>query len=255
MATAQGHTLPTGPTEMECDACGATIALPPGALTAACSYCRSAYTLDQDQGGQRIRLEAILPFRVDGPAVLESLRLWLLKERKTQPVQVTRRRGIYLPFWLFSFLAPEVNRRRRVSRQRYTQKVAPTIVSAGRMLPAGADGVLDSFDLGSLAPFDPAYLADWEAGTVQVSLAEASLAARWQAVEKLRLGYPGEWFGDSGRPAVTSMDLMVERFWLVLLPLWVVAFKLNNKEQAALINGQNGVVLQVLPVEGMASLL
>jgi hypothetical protein len=118
------------------------------------------------------------------------------------------------------------------------------LTPATHLLPPEKCIAASSFDLSRLAPFDPAYLADWQAETYQVPLSEASLAARLLALERIRQATPPDLLGLRAETGLTSMDLWIRSYRLILLPFWVCAYTRRRQRHALLVNGQSGKVLR-----------
>jgi predicted RNA-binding Zn-ribbon protein involved in translation (DUF1610 family) len=241
LATQAGHTRLDAAHTVTCQSCGASFELAPGALTAACPYCASVYVIQQQEGDHSFSVEALIPFAVSREMALQSLKSWLIETGVRGKVKVLALRGFYLPAWLFTISSP-------VPKRKYQENGHPlyvtnfwgaVLIPASQAFPLECYPALDEFDLSGLTPFDPAYLADWEAETYQVSLSDASLAARFAVREKIQV--PGDL-----DTAVSSMQLVIESFRLVLLPLWSAQYRITNRRaqasQVILINGQNGKI-------------
>ncbi|MEW5870447.1 MAG: hypothetical protein AB1894_14320 [Chloroflexota bacterium] len=247
MATLKGHVRPTAGKEVTCQACGASFALDADDLSAACPYCASIYVVTPTETRQLFDVDAVLPFTVSRRQALESAAAWLSSQRSTLRQTSLQINGFYLPAWLFSVSAPYPMRNSRSAASsypkapgRYTAVYEKILVPANRDWPPAWIPELERFDLVQLQPFDPAYLADWPAETYQVPLSDASLAARLQALQRVRAERPKdsfELFLDSER--ITSMDLVIEAYKLILLPFWCADCRFQGKRYAILINGQN----------------
>jgi hypothetical protein len=101
--------------------------------------------------------------------------------------------------------------------------------------------LIDSFDMKSIKPYDPRYLASWPAEIYDVPMSAASLDARSQTFAKFKRDLP-VLVNQSNIVNTSSANLMIESFKLNLLPVWMTELPFNGREHLVLINGQNGVV-------------
>ena len=250
LATLKGHNRPLGARTFACQACGAVFQFDAQDLSANCPYCASTYVVVQVEDDAHFAVAAVLPILVTQQTARLAFKEWLASQRLALARQKISLRGLYLPAWQFS-----VNPHFPISFSH--NKPAPTdpnanawrslvsfdvVVPASRALPAVLSDEVEIFDLSQLVAYDPAYLANWPAETYQVSLSDASLAARWRALQRLRRDAEGGLFGQVNLSELTSMDITIERYQLVLLPFWRTTYIYQEKRYAVWINGQNGRV-------------
>lgn len=249
MATAAGHSGGPGVRSFECRACGASFLLAPAALSVNCPYCGSTYVVDTTGSKTLTPPGQIIPFQVPEAQARQVLQAWFASRGMRAQSQTAVFQGRYLPAWKFrlSLTIPLLEADNEASgalegKGGESFLLEDTLVAATASLPeACIDGNL-SFDLEGLRPFDPAYLVDWPAETYQVSLSQASLQARFKLLEGIRqqaAAHPDS----SRRLGIQSMDLVIDSFSLVLLPLWFVRFWIEGQEQGAIISGQSGALL------------
>ncbi len=134
---------------------------------------------------------------------------------------------------------------RRVSDS-YPVLVDDLPIPASRKLSAVFLRLIPTFELTSVKPYDPRFLADWPAEVYDIPMAEASLDARSQAYTQCKeeMSYklmPMQIVRSS------SAKMGIESFKLVLLPVWMTELPFGGREHLVLINGQNGVVASDLP--------
>lgn len=103
---------------------------------------------------------------------------------------------------------------------------------------------LREFDTKALMPYAIEVLADQPAEIHQVTMADASLVAREQAlhaaeqyVKQRSLG--GERVRDL---RLDSTGIIIESFKLVLLPVWITTYRYKNQSFTVAVNGQTGMV-------------
>ena len=118
------------------------------------------------------------------------------------------------------------------------------MITGSQKLKKNLTNGLDSFDFSMLTAYDARYLADWPAERYQLPLADASLQARRQVLKRLRKK-PVEATGKNEYIKdlrLHSNGLIVESFKLLLLPMWIVHYKLDDKVYDVVINGQTAVI-------------
>jgi hypothetical protein len=101
--------------------------------------------------------------------------------------------------------------------------------------------LIDSFDMDSIKPYDPRFLADWPAEIYDVPMADASLDARSQTYKKYKNNLPSL-INNSNIVHTSSANLVIDSFKLNLLPVWMTELPFDGRSHLVLINGQNGVV-------------
>jgi hypothetical protein len=106
--------------------------------------------------------------------------------------------------------------------------------------------MIPTFDMKSIKPYDPRFLASWPAEIYDVPMADASLDARSQAYKKYKAQLP-HLISNLTIVHTSSANLMVESFKLNLLPVWMTELPFDGREHLVLINGQSGIVASDLP--------
>jgi DNA-directed RNA polymerase subunit RPC12/RpoP len=272
LPTDRGHTweLPVA-RRLACQGCGASFTLPPAHSTASCPFCASAHVAEAERGPDLIAPEAVIPFCLDAEAVTRDILAWLA-ERRGGPADLARRaillapKPVYLPFWTFNVVG-QVSWRGTLTAE-YGDEPKPVsgsqpvwldncLVPASHSLPQKVLAALTDFDLGALAPYSPDLLADWPVEVYQIPLGDASLVAHQrayhQAMEAVRQGFmPGRAIHGF---SCDSSGVVVDSFKLVLLPVWVAAFRYGGKEYSVVVNGQTGAVHGQRPASGLKKLL
>ena len=119
-------------------------------------------------------------------------------------------------------------------------------IPASRKLSAVFLRLIPTFELKSVKPYDPRFLADWPAEVYDIPMAEASLDARSQAYAQVQRGMSYK-FRRCRSSIRRSAKMAIESFKLVLLPVWMTELPFSGREHLVLINGQNGIVASDLP--------
>lgn len=271
LATAQGHTRPVVTQSFTCQTCGVSFVLGPDVLSLTCPYCASAYVVETSETRELIPPEGIIPFVLTQEEAHEALRKWLAKRGLEARVKTSPPEGIYLPAWTYDVSGEVQWTGRGLERQQdWTNRVSQTgsypifyndvLVPASHTLPAELAQELDHFQLDELVSYHPGYLADWPAEIYQVSVSDASLVARRKAWQEARrvVGVRVQ-LNQIQDLKVSSAGIVIEAFKLILLPVWMARYRLQDRDFGAVVNGQTGKVRGQRPrgrVQGwLASLL
>lgn len=267
LATAKGHTRPVEMNSFTCEGCGASFVLAPDVLSCQCSYCGSAHVLEMPETRQLIPPQGVIPFAVTREQAQRAFRQWLNKENMRQ-VRVSSLRGLYLPAWTFD-MSGEIRQVTEVLVSRGSLSLPQKLVRDGTQLVHENDLLIlatekltvdlvakevDNFLLGDLKPYNHAYLADWPAEVYQVSVADASLAARRNMLENARRTLETR-RGLAPNAQLQTSGVIVESFKLVLLPLWITHYRQRESVYHVVINGQTGQVRAQMPRNRLQRLL
>lgn len=268
LATAKGHTHPVKMQSFTCQGCAAPFVLGPAVLSLTCPYCGSAHVIENHQTQALIPPEGVVPFSVTPAEAKQHFYNWLEKKNLLKKSQTSRPLGLYLPVWTFD-IAGKVTARamgyeqteegrltyasRQLERPIFYNDIP---VPASHRLPAKLAEEVAHFRLEELKPYDPGYLADWPADTYQISAADASLVARKQAWQDARTQAGGEFKSQIATPfggsdpnmALSSADMYVEAFKLILLPLWIIRYRCQEETRTGVVNGQTGHVRAETPL-------
>jgi hypothetical protein len=263
MATMKGHGKPLQEQAFHCNGCGAEFILPPKQISANCAYCDSPHVVQLKNSKDLLAPDAIIPHAFDQKRAIQLLIEWVESNGITPEKQVELPRGLYLPLWTFDiggmldYTAEIVeyeeqtfsNKRERKVRRiqdKYPVLVDDLPLPASRKLSAVFSKLIPTFDLKSLQPYDPRYLASWLAEIYDVPMADASLEARSQTFTTLRRDLPSL-LGGINIVHTSSANMLVTSFKLNLLPVWMTEIPFGGREHLLLINGQSGHVSSDLP--------
>jgi predicted RNA-binding Zn-ribbon protein involved in translation (DUF1610 family) len=247
LATAHGHTKPVAMRSFDCQACGAVYMLSPQSLSMTCPYCASVYVVEHTQTLELIPPEEMLPFNEDGESVQKRLRDWMKKQKLPAGASLVPPRGFYLPVWAFTisgvvpyqYWDDDDDKPKSGSKLFSYRNV---LVPASSKIPEMFLDEVNNYQLEEMVPYDPAYLAAWPAETYQISLSDASLKARWKTLERARRSIRREISKPVRELNLNSMDLLIETFKLILLPLWMANYRHQGESYLLIVNGQTGKV-------------
>jgi len=250
LATAKGHLQPVNTRTFQCANCAVDFVLTPETLSVTCPYCHGVYVTETAESHEIMPPHALLPFAFDEDKARITLRSWFKQHRIERP-RVSPIVGIYLPIWTFDvggelkwsgFVKKgddwvPANGNRLIF---FDDVMVPGSKKLAKNLVKG----LNSFDFKALTAYDARYLADWPAERYQLPLADASLQGRRRVLKRLRKN-PDSVTGSTGYVKdlrLHSNGLVIESFKLLLLPMWIAHYKLDDKVYDVTINGQTAVI-------------
>jgi hypothetical protein len=188
---------------------------------------------------------------------------------------VEKLRGLYVPFWSFSMRSDSVwsarigehwyetvtetytttengklvtkTRTRRVQHTewyplegRFHQYHSNHLVCASRGLTPDSARRIQPFPTGELTRYAPTYLAGWIAEEYAVDRETALVGSREEFLERERRAIHEFLPGDTSTDLEITTDFSDETEDLVLLPLWIFAFRYREKPYQYVLNGSTG---------------
>ncbi len=269
---------------IQCKECGATVNIGPNERTAACTYCASAMVMPVATDPNLIRPESLVPFQVPKERATASFKEWLAglwfrpNNLKTM-ARLEQIVGVYAPFWTFdcnvhsqwsaergwhyyeeeTYQTTEngqtVTQTRQVQRTRWEPAYGwrqdhydDVLVCGSRGIPEKLVDRFSSFNTNALVAYSPSYLAGWRAESYAVDLPAAWTKAQVK-VEKSQISRcSGDVGGDTQRGLSVSNQYSSETFKHVLLPVYVAAYRYQDKPYRFLVNGQTGEVVGESPL-------
>ncbi|MCC7360901.1 MAG: hypothetical protein IT317_15570 [Anaerolineales bacterium] len=269
LPTRQGHRWAEAERRFTCGQCGAGTLLPVGVTSPTCPFCSAAALVAAPEEAELLPPQGVIPMALEAETAQQRVRAWLGQGRLApDDLRALARRGslqpVYVPFWRFnSALTTRWRAKVTEGAGRAAQTVwregeetffYPRWLQAGtRALPRDLVRQIEPYNLDGLVRYKPEYLAGWPAGTYDLSLAEASLAARAgmlaDATRQLERRAPAAQAGSEWQ--VTSNTFTGQTYQLVLLPLWVGHYGYRGRRFRVLVNGQTGQVAGDRPVDGV----
>ena len=269
---------------VQCKDCGATVNVGEGERTAKCAFCGSSQVLQVQTDANAIRPESLVAFQVDKATANNRFGdwmkgLWFRPNDLKKMAKVQEMGGVYVPFWTFDarvdsdwtaergwhyyetehYTAYEngqqVRRTRQVQRTRWEPAWGnrrndffdDVLVCASRGLPSNLVDKFSGFNTKQLQPYAPQYLAGWRAEAYAVDLPSAHGTARNKMQDQQQAKCGRDVGGDTHRSLVVNNRWYAETFKHVLLPIWIAAYRYNNKVYRFLVNGQTGEVTGEAP--------
>lgn len=272
--------LGTPVTQVSCNECGANVSVTPGEQTAKCAFCGSHKVMAQEAAGTAITPESMVPFKVDKAAANKAFEdwlgsLWFRPNDLKKMAKLQEMGGVYIPFWTFDawcrsnwtadagyyyyetewYTDANGNRQsRQVQRTRWefasgwrNDFFDDTLVCASKGLPEELVEKFQTFDTKQLTPYQPQFLAGWRAETYAIDLMPAWGKGQEKMADTQRGRCAGDVPGDTHRNLVVQNYFSAVTFKHILLPIWIAAYRYNDKPFQFLVNGQTGEVVGKAP--------
>ncbi len=262
LATARGHRAPTGVGVLRCQACGAQYLLLASQLTVTCAYCGSPHVTEAGQMSL-VTPHGVIPMEVTRAQAEQALQAWFEVQGLKDQVYLASLQGAFVPLWTFDFGGEltwrcyVVKRQGRYGVMRYPMTGEYPLleddvrVPASHTLPAGFNAVFGSFDTNAAKPFAPEFVASWLVEIYQVTVSDASIAARelvWRRRQRdvrLQVELRAAGAGVEGL-TISTLRMAIQSYKLVLVPLWVARYRpVTGAEGEAgyvVVQGQSGEV-------------
>lgn len=274
--------LPASATEdvrsTTCPSCGAVVEFSGANHASLCPYCATPVVVDTGSH-RRIKPHTVLPFVLtesDARAALTKWlgRLWFAPNGLVEYARKGRAMtGIYVPFWTFDaatttrytgqrgehyyetrMVTVNVNgrserRSEQVQRTRWypaagtvSRDFDDVITLASRSMPPRLGNDLTPWDLDKLLPYNPDYLAGFQAEGYTIPLSEGHTNARNVMEGVIQMDVRRDIGGDVQQITTMNTRYSDETFKHILLPIWTAAYKYGGRSFQFLVNGQTGEV-------------
>jgi hypothetical protein len=255
LATAKGHQLPVEISTFTCEACGAGYVVPSNTMSITCAHCAADYAIERAEKGSWIPPQAIAPFELTQEQVWRRMRVWFKEQGIDKAVpHLKQPQGVYLPAWTFDIGGTAEWRATEVDDTGHHHTITglepvlldDVIVPASERLSEELVDRLYEPDEMRFQPYQPGFLADWPAETYDRTVSDAALIARQLALAHLKRTILRP-LGIDDFVVLTS-GMMVDSYKLVLLPVWIGHYHLEEQRFEWVVNGQSGE----LYVEGVS---
>jgi DNA-directed RNA polymerase subunit RPC12/RpoP len=264
--------------ELHCNSCGADLAIPENALTATCPFCASNRVNVRAAPIDQLRPRFLIPFKIQPQATRALTQHWLGQgwfhpDALGASAIVDRFSGVYLPFWTFSAdiistWKAEVGYEReeryyddsdkewrtrteidwRWENGRVSIHAADLLISGSSRLSQVILKRLYPFKLNDLVSYAPDFLAGWQAQTYELTLPKAWEQGKVEMRERAKSACQSDINSSHVRNFSMTADFDDETWRYVLLPVYIAAYKFENKVYQVMLNGQTGAIAGQKPV-------
>jgi hypothetical protein len=265
--------------ELQCQNCGVYITVPRDNLTHTCAFCGSNKVIQHEAPQDVLRPRFVIPFQKT-PADCREQALeffgssWLVPDSLAQVASVERFTGLYLPYWTIDSTS-QASWQAEVAHtktERYYDSSSKSWKSqtttewkweSGQarvvfddLLIRGTDTLstvlldrVDNFNLSDLAPYEPQYLAGYQAQAYDVSLEAAWETARRQMRQETKTACKSQASSQQMRNFSMSLDFADESWRYILLPVYLANYQYQDKRYQLIVNGQTGQISGQRPAD------
>ena len=265
--------------EVKCNGCGATVTFTPPEVAGECPFCGNSLVAQPKAADPLVAPEAVLPFQITNKQAQSSITKWL-SSRWFAPNALKKLAyqeavgGVYLPFWTYdahttthytgergeyyyvteSYYETD-SQGNRVERTRQVRHTAwshasgtvarwfdDILVPATESVPRPKLHSLEPWDLDLLKAYEPAYLSGYKAQRYQVELPKGFEEAKELMSGTIKDDVRTDIGGDDQRITEMTVSYSAITFKHILLPVYLGAYRFNNKVYQVMINARTGEV-------------
>ena len=271
---AKGYGVPTQ--ALQCQQCGAAISYPDKVTSGSCCFCGSNLVVEKAGNAQLITPESLIPFKVTKEKANETFRrwvasLWFRPNDLKKMARVKDIDGVYAPFWTFDaqadtrwqaesgyyyyvteeFTNSEGKKETRqvqhtrweASSGRHHGSYDDLLICASKGLSENLVRVLEPYHTTqNLVGYQSSYLSGWGAEEYAVGPKEAWDKGQKRFEQQEYAACDREVPGDTHRGLSISMKLSQVTWKHCLLPVYIAAYRYQDKTYRFLVNGETGKV-------------
>lgn len=265
--------------QVTCAACGSAVTFQPPEVAGQCPFCGDTLVAQPKAADPLVAPDAVLPASITKDKAQSQMRDWL-QTRWFAPGALKRLArqeaiaGVYLPFWDYDadtttrytgqrgqhYYETEsyeetdsngntVTRTRQVQRTAWypaagvvSRRFENLLVPASRSVSESKLNALEPWKLESLCPYEPAYLAGFKAQRYQLELADGFGKATEAMRPKIEHDVRRDIGGDEQSIGSMDTDYLNAMFRHLLLPVWIGAYRFQNKVYQVAVNASTGEV-------------
>lgn len=264
---------------IKCNSCGAESTFDPNIVSDSCAFCGSNIVLSGGTSCSVIKPKSLLPFKVESKKAYELFSTWIKKlwwapSALKKFAQLNEKlAGMYIPFWTYdsdttcayrgrrgidyqtteTYTTTEngqsVTKTRTVTKTRWTSvsgtvynKFDDVLVVGTTSLPKKYMEKLEPWDIENLVPFDEKFLSGFRTESYHVGVKEGFDDAKVKMTNVIRTSVKRDIGGDHQQ--ISSMNTRYDdiTFKHILLPVWISAYRYNEKVYRFMINARTGEV-------------
>ena len=257
--------------EVNCSSCGATVTFSGTLTSSECAYCGApTQRRGVHKSANRVPVDGVLPFQVKRQKAKGNLKEWVTS-RWFAPNEFLKRgvdgrfNGVYMPFWTFDSMTANSYRGQRGEHywvtvgsgdnKRRTRKTRwhpasgsferffdDVLVCAGDGLPKKQVQSLEPWPLQKCLPFNQEILAGYLAETYKLSLHKGFGEAKKRIDDEVREQVRFHIGGDEQRIQNISTHYNALTYKHLLLPIWLLTYRYNDKPYRVVVNAGTGEV-------------
>jgi predicted RNA-binding Zn-ribbon protein involved in translation (DUF1610 family) len=266
-------------TTVKCDSCHAISTFDPKTSSDQCPFCAAPLVVKGGTTSTIHRPQYVLPFGIDEKKSRSNFKTWLKSlwfapnDLKHYADGAAKLNGMYLPFWTFdcgtrtsytgqrgehyyvteTYTAQEngrnVTRTRQVQKTRWysaSGNVSNTfddvLIEASKTLNKEKLRALEPWDIKNVVQFNDKYLSGFRTETFQVDVKTGYQEAKSRMEPVIEATIRQDIGGDQQMIHYTNTSYSNPTFKHILLPVWLSAYRYNDKVYQFLINARTGEV-------------
>ncbi len=264
---------------VKCNNCGASSTLKPNITSDNCPFCASPLVITGGTANSIIKPKYLLPFKVDQKTAFVDFKAWIKSlwfapnDLKNYADNAEKLNGMYIPYWTYdsktiseytgergidyttveSYTTVEdgktVTRERTVTRTRWNY-VSGTVyndfddvlVLASNSLPESYTNALEPWDMQNITSYNDQYLSGFRTESYQVDVKTGFEKSKVIMNGEIRNTICANIGGDHQRIGSVETTYNDITFKHILLPIWLSAYRYNDKVFRFMINGRTGEV-------------
>lgn len=262
---------------VKCGSCGASTTLAPNVTSSNCPYCDTPQVIKDASTCSIIKPKYLLPFKVERNSAKNEFVKWVgglwfapnkLKDYAQHSTE--KLRGVYMPYWTYdtntnssysgsrgeyyyesvSYTDSQGNEKSRQVRRTEWYPASGTVnntfddmlVCASHSLPEKLVTELEPWDLPELVSYNDQFLAGFITESYQTGLKEGFEVAKGRMRPEIETTIKKDIGGDVQQINSVSTDYNDIKFKHILLPLWISAYRYNEKVYRFTVNARTGEV-------------
>lgn len=262
---------------VKCSSCGSSTTLPPNVTSSNCPYCDTPLVIKDASTCSIIQPKYLLPFKIERNTAKDGFINWVgglwfapnkLKDYARHSAE--KLKGVYMPYWTYDsatesdysglrgehYYVTETYRDSQGKTQtRSVQRTAwypasghvsnnfdDVLVCASHSLPSKLVQELEPWDLNELITYNDKFLAGFVTESYQTELKPGFEEAKQRMQPIIEGSVRSDIGGDVQQIHSINTNYNDIKFKHILLPLWISAYKYNNKVYRFTVNARTGEV-------------
>ncbi len=262
---------------VKCSSCGASTTLPPNVTSCGCPYCDTPLIIAGATTKSIIKPKYLLPFKIERNNAKDEFvkwvnGLWFAPNKLKIYAQhsAEKLKGVYMPYWTYDsktnsdysglrgdhyYVSESYKDSNGNTQTRQVQRTAwhpasgnvnnnfdDVLVCASNSLPKDLTQNLEPWDLPELIAYNDKFLAGFVTESYQTELKEGFEEAKQRMKPIIENTVRGHIGGDVQQIHSLSTNYNDITFKHILLPLWISAYKYNEKVFRFTVNARTGEV-------------
>jgi LSD1 subclass zinc finger protein len=275
---------------VKCDNCGASTTLQPNVTSCGCPYCDTPLVIKNATTSSIIKPKYVLPFKIERRQANEEFvkwtgSLWFAPNDLKRYAQASAEKlnGLYMPYWTYDadttsdytgmrgvhyFVSESYTdsegktKTRQVQRTNWfpasgtvNNKFDDVLVCASHSLSEKISRDLEPWDLHELTAFDDRFLSGFVTESYQIDLRNGFNTAKNVMEPQIRTTVCQHIGGDVQQVTSFNSQYNDVTFKHILLPLWISAYRYNDKVYRFMINARTGEVQGERPYSAIKIIL